>query len=180
MADTDTSEDEILDEDEEKAKSEASQAKSGRGKLILFAVIGLVVASAAGGGAFVYIAANNTVDLEEDAPPVIEALRKIGYVNIEPIFIQVETDKGLLQNVVVELALEVEKGGAEEERINLAMPLLFESYLRALTDRPLPGAADGDVEVTHIKNRIRAVNLRLLGPGAVRDVVMRNIWISEG
>ena len=179
MADTDTSEDEILDEDESAANPEASAKKSGRKKLIFFALLGLLVAGG-GGGAFVFFFGNDTVAEVEDEPPVIEALERIGYINIAPIFVQVKTDTGELQNLVVELALEVEKGGRDEERIKAAMPMLFESYLRALTARPLPGAADGKVEVTHIKNRIRAENLRILGPGAVHDVVMRNIWISEG
>lgn len=179
MADTGISEDEILDDDDEEAKPEASPAKSGRKKLIIFALVGLLFAGGAGGGAFVFYG-NDTSAEEEDAPPVIEDLRRIGYIRIKPIFIQVETDRGELQNVVVELALEVEKDGRDEARIKLIMPRLFEAYLRTLTDRPLAAAADGKTDVTHIKNRIRAVNLEILGPGAVHDVVMRNIWVTEG
>jgi len=179
MADTDISEDEILDEDGEGTEPKAA-AKSGHKKLIIFALLGLLVVGGGAGGAFVFFFGNDTVAEEEDAPPVIEELRHIAYININPIFVQVETDKGVFQNLVVELALEVEKDSRDEERIKLAMPFLYEAYLRTLTARPLPGAADGKVEVTHIKNRIRAENLRILGPGAVHNVVMRNIWISEG
>ncbi len=179
MADTDISDDESLDEGDKEAKQEAAQKKSGHKKLIIFALAGLLVAGGAGGGAFVFLGKDDVAELE-DEPPVIEELKRIGYIRIKPIFIQVETDKGVLQNLVVELALEVEKDSKQEDRIKMAMPLLFESYLRTLTDRPIPGAADGKVEVTHIKNRIRAENLRILGPGAVHDVILLNIWISEG
>lgn len=180
MADTDISENEILGEDGDAASSKASPAKPGRRKLILFALIGILVVGAAAGGGYVFLAGKNKTDAEEDAPPVIEAPRKLAYIDLEPFFIQVKTDKGLLQNIVVTLALEVEKNSDEEERVKQVMPRLYEAYLRTLTDRPLPGAATGEVEVAHIKNRIRAENLRLLGPGAVYDVILRNIWVTEG
>lgn len=180
MADTGISEDEILDEDGEKPVQGPLPGKKGHKKLIIFSLVGLLVAGAAAGGAFVFFLGNDTVAEEEDVPPVIEELRRIGYIKIKPIFVQVETDKGVFQNLVVELALEVEKDSKDEERIKLAMPFLFEAYLRTLTARPIPGAADGKAEVSHIKNRIRAENLRILGPGAVHNVVLSNIWISEG
>lgn len=179
MADTGILDDEILDEDEVGAKPDASPKKSGSKKLIILAVVGLLVVGAAAGGAYVFVFAKDTTEEVEDAPPVIEELQRIGYININPIFVQAETDKGRLQNVVIELALEVEKDSDDAERVRLVMPRLYEAYLRALTDRPLPGAADGKVEVTYIKNRIRAENLEILGPGVVHDVVMRNVWISD-
>jgi flagellar FliL protein len=178
MADTDISGDENLDEDGEGAKPAPPPAKKGNKKLIIFTLAGLLVAGGAGGGAFVFLGKDDVAEAE-DEPPVIEELRRIGYVNIKPIFVQVETDKGELQNLVVELALEVEKGSRDEERIKQAMPFLFEAYLRTLTARPIPGAADGKAEVTHIKNRIRAENLRILGPGAVHNVILRNIWFTK-
>lgn len=178
MADTDISEDENLDEGGEAANPKATPAKKGPKKLIIFALVGLLVAGGAGGGAFVFLGKDDVAEVE-DEPPVIEELRRIGYVRIKPIFVQVETDKGELQNLVVELALEVEKDSRDEERIKQAMPFLFEAYLRTLTARPIPGAADGKAELTHIKNRIRAENLRILGPGAVHNVILRNIWFTE-
>ena len=82
--------------------------------------------------------------------------------------------------MVIALALEVEAESKNALRVEREMPRLYEAYLRTLTDRPLPGAAEGNVEVTHVKNRMNAENLRLLGPGVVYDVVLRNIWITEG
>ncbi len=180
MADTDTSDDEILDEDLDEAASDAAPAKSGKRKLILFALIGLLVVGAAAGGGFVFLAGDDSTVAAEGEPPVIVAPRKLAYIDLEPIFIQVESGKGKFSNVVIELALEVEEGSDDARRVVRAMPRLYEAYLRTLTDRPLPGAADGNLEVTHIKNRIRAENLRLLGPGTVYDVVLRNIWVNEG
>ncbi len=180
MADTDTSEAEILDEDGDQTAADAAPANSGLRKLVLFALIGLFVVGSAAGGAFVFFAGDESTAQTEDEPPVVEVPRNLAYIDLEPIFIQVETANGVLQNVVIALALEVEQGSEDALRVERAMPRLYEAYLRTLTDRPLPGAEDGNVKVTHIKNRIRAENLRLLGPGAVYDVVLRNIWVTEG
>lgn len=174
MADTDISIDEDLDEEVAQPAK-----KSGRGKLVLFALIGLLILGSAAGGSFIFFARDTSVQVE-DEPPVIDAPRELTYLDLEPIFIQVETSRGIFQNVVVALALEVEKGSKDADRVRSDMPRLYEAYLRTLTDRPLPGAADGNVELTAIMNRINAVNLGLLGPGVVYDVVLRNIWITEG
>ena len=178
MADTDTSEDELLDEDGDDTEASNTPTKSGRRKLVLFAAIGLLVIGGAGGGWFVFGPKHSATEAETEVP-VIEAPRKLAYIDLQPFFIQVKTSTGELQNVVVTLALEVEKGSDDHIRVERAMPRLYEAYLRTLTDRPLPGAADGQVEVAHIKNRIRAENLRMFGPGAVYDVVLRNIFITE-
>ncbi len=149
-------------------------------KLIIFSIVGILAAAAAGGW-FVISGGDEDATAEvEDTPPVIEAPRQVAYIDLKPIFIQVETGKGQLQNVVVTLSLEVEEASENARRVEHELPRLYEAYLRALTVRPLPGAADGNVDVTHIKNRIRAENLRLLGPGTVYDVVLRNIWVTEG
>ena len=179
MADSDTSEEEILAGDGDETGEGKKPAKSGRRKLILFALVGLLVVGATGGGAFVFLFKKAIQVADEDEPPVIEAPRRLTYIEVEPIFIQVETGKGVLQNVVVALSLEVEFGNSDATRVKNEMPRLYEAYLRTLTERPLPGAENGNVEVTHIKNRIRAENLRLLGPGVVYDVVLSNIWVTE-
>ncbi|MDH3737672.1 MAG: hypothetical protein OER92_00655 [Alphaproteobacteria bacterium] len=179
MADTDISEEEILDNEDGENADGAKPKKSGRRKLILFGLIGLLVVGATGGGAFLFLGGKKTNLAEEGEPPVIETPVELTYIDVEPIFIQVETGNGELQNVVVALALEVELGNSDAARVKNEMPRLYEAYLRTLTERPLPGADNGDVEVTHIKNRIRAENLRLLGPGVVYDVVLNNMWITE-
>lgn len=184
MADTSISEDDKLNitvDGVRPAETDAEPVKRSGKKLILFSIVGLfVVGGAAAGGFFHFFADSAETPVVADEPPVIETPSQVVYIDLDPIFIHVETDKGLLQNVVLELALEVEKNGAVETRIKQAMPLLYEAYLRTLTERPIPGAAQGDVEVAHVKNRLRAENLRLLGPGTVRDVILRNIWVIEG
>ncbi|MCZ6454438.1 MAG: hypothetical protein O6909_09370, partial [Alphaproteobacteria bacterium] len=117
MADTDTSEDEILDEDADEAASDAASAKSGKRKLILFALIGLLVVGAAAGGWFVFFAGDDSTVAAEGEPPVIVAPRKLAYIDLEPIFIQVESSKGKFSNVVIELALEVEEGSDDARRV---------------------------------------------------------------
>ena len=165
---------------DDEGDEDVAPKKKGRRKLILFALIGLLVLGGAGGGAFVFLSGNDTEVAVEDEPPVIEKPPELAYIDLEPIFIQVKTDNGVLQNLVVELALEVELGNADATRVEYEMPRLYEAYLRSLTDRPLPGADSGDIEPTYIKNRIRAENLRLLGPGVVYDVVLKNMWVTEG
>lgn len=177
MADTNISVDGVRDE---AGGKDVAPKKKGRRKLILFGLIGLLVLGGAGGGAFVFLIGGEGELVAEDEPPVIEKPPELTYIDLEPIFIQVETGNGVLQNVVVELALEVELGNADAARVKAEMPRLYEAYLRTLTDRPLPGADSGDVEPTHIKNRIRAENLRLLGPGVVYDVVLKNMWVTKG
>ncbi len=95
-------------------------------------------------------------------------------------FVHVDLRSGKSSNVVVTLSLEVEEGGEHQVQVERALPRLYEAYLRTLTKEPLPGAEDGKVVVAHIKNRIRAENLRLLGPGVVHDVVLKNIWDAQG
>ena len=149
-------------------------------KLILVPLIGISLIVASAGGWLVFKGGEETTVEVEDTPPVIEKPKQLAYIDLRPLFIQVETGKGELKNVVVTLSLEVEEDSENERRVERELPRLYEAYLRTLSDRPLPGADDGNVEVTHIKNRIRAENLRLLGPGTVYDVVLRNIWITEG
>ncbi len=176
MAGTDISLEGVLDEEDGEAPT---PAKSSRKKLILFALIGLLVIGGGAGASFVFFFGDEPVVEEAELPPPIEKPREIKYINIEPIFVQIESG-GTLQNIVVMLALEVEDGSEHVDRIEQEMPRLYEAYLRTLTVRPLPADANGNVEITHIKNRIRAENLRLLGHGAVYDVVLRDIWITEG
>ena len=180
MADTDTSINLDLDENGNSTAIGGAPVKKGRRKLILIVLASLLVVASAAGGSYVFLVGGAEVVEAEDAPPVIEAPRKIAYIDLEPIFIQVVSSKGVLQNVVIALALEVEAESKNALRVEREMPRLYEAYLRTLTDRPLPGAAEGNVEVTHVKNRMNAENLRLLGPGVVYDVVLRNIWITEG
>ena len=180
MAVTDTSGNkarEDLEADIREMRAHFNSPGAGRGKLIIIAVLGfLVLAGAAGGAWFVFAGGEADTVAEEDLPPVVTAPRKLAYIDLKPIFIPVEFASGAVENVVVSLSLEIEGENTDRERIALALPRLYEAYLRALTDRPLPGAADGKVEVIHIKNRIRAENLRLLGPGVVHDVILNHIW----
>lgn len=154
--------------------------KSGKKKLIIIVATVLLLLGGAGGGWFMFFAGGEEEAVVEDLPPVIEVPPELTYVNVDPIFIQVETKKGVLQNVVVTLALEVERDSDGQEEVKQEMPRLFEAYLKVLTSRPLPGAAEGNVDATHVKNRVRAETLRLLGPGKVYDVVLRGIWVMEG
>ena len=149
-------------------------------KLILFSILGILVVAGAGTGWFLFGTGDEQTVEVEDTPPVIEVPARLAYIDLRPLFIQVKTTDGRLQNVVVTLSLEVEEGSEHERRVERELPRLYEAYLQTLTERPIPGAVDGKVEVIHIKNRIRAENLRLLGPGTVYEVVLRNIWITEG
>ena len=183
MAATDTSDGKTKQDFENDIRDIRAGKSSGQKSRLKVLVIALAAVVLAGGGAgawFVLATPSDPVAAAEDAPPVVEAPRELTYIDLQPIFIQVETDRGELQNVVVTLALELELDSVTFKKVEAAMPRLYEAYLRTLTSRPIPGASDGRVDVTHIKNRIRAENLRLLGAGAVYDVVLRRIWLAEG
>lgn len=151
-----------------------------RKKLIVTIAAGSVVVMIAGAGGAWFVPGSGDVEaVAEVAPaavPVVEMPRALSYVDLKPIFVPVESDAGKVENVVVSLSLEIKGGDKERKRVVQALPRLYEAYLRALTERPLPGAAEGKVEVIHVKNRIRAENLRLLGPGVVHDVILNSIW----
>jgi len=155
----------------------APAAKRKSKKPLLFGLVGVLILGAAGVAAwFVLFAGAEDEVTEVDAPPVIEAPLKVDYITLKPIFVPVKTSSGSVTNVVVSLMLEVEKGSGARTQVESSLPRLYEAYLRALTDRPLPGAETGKVEITHIKNRVRAENLRLLGPGVVHDVIVNSVW----
>ncbi len=183
MADTNTSKSKSKADYEEEIRDMRAGVVPARTiniKLILVPLVGILLIAASAGGWLVFKGDEETTVEVEDTPPVIEKPQQLAYIDLQPIFIQVETGKGELKNVVVTLSLEVEEDSENERRVERELPRLYEAYLRTLSDRPLPGADDGNVEVTHIKNRVRAENLRLLGPGTVYDVVLRNIWVTEG
>lgn len=183
MAATDISDDKTRDEHEQAIRDMRAGRAPGKSKRkkLLFLSLGAVLLLGGGGGAawLLFGADDAAAPVEADAPPVVEAPHRIGYINLKAIFVPIETDAGTATNVVVSLALEVDKEGDNRTKVEAALPRLYEAYLRALTARPLPGAAEGKVEVTAIKNRIRAENLRLLGPGVVYDVIVQRVWDPE-
>ena len=124
MADTNTSIDEVLGEDAVTAESDTSRAKSARRKLfLLFLIVFLVIGAATGAGFVLFVEKDTTLAAEDEAP-VIEAPRETAYIDLKPIFIQIETGRGIIQNVVVSLSLEVEKGSDHQRQVQRALPRL--------------------------------------------------------
>jgi len=189
MADTDTSKAQSRADSEaairamragEGSDGDKPVKKKGKKKLI---VLMLVVLLAAGGGAaYKFILAKDDSALAEvpdPEPEVVEALELV-YIDLDPLFIPFRTSGGERHKIVVVLSLEVGRENNGDKRVWALLPKLRESYVRALTSRPFPGAEEGSIKTVYLKNRIRAENNRILGTGVVNDVLVRDIRVLPG
>lgn len=183
MAVTDTSDADEKSREENLADIAAMRAgrtaggpRSGRPlKLLILAAVLLI----AGAAAWFFLLREPEQAVEEDfVPKVVEEPTRLSYVKLEPMFIPLEAKDGRRMRLIVTLALEIAEDGTREVRVRGILPRLHEAYLRALSSRPLPRTEDGRIEAVHIKNRVRAENLRILGPDVVHDVVVLNAWVK--
>jgi flagellar FliL protein len=188
MADTDTS------KTQSRAESEAAiramragegadgdkPAKKGRKKLFL--VLLVVLLAAGGGAAYKFLLAKDDSTLAEapePEPEVIEPVELV-YIDLDPLFIPFRTSGGQRHKIVVVLSLEVGRKDNGDKCVWALLLRLRESYVRALTSRPFPGAEEGSIKTIYLKNRIRAENNRILGTGVVSDVLVRDIRVLPG
>lgn len=109
-----------------------------------------------------------------------QAALELIYIDLDPLFVPFETMEGEHHKIVLILSLEVDRANSTDKRVRSLMPRLRESYVRSLTSRPFPGTEDGTIETVYLKNRIRAENNRILGVGAVNDVLVRDIRVVSG
>jgi flagellar FliL protein len=188
MADTGTSKDKSRKEHEDDIRSmraggQASEEKPKKSKKKLIVMLLLVLLLAGGGGAgYKFFLAKPDSDMAEAAepePPKEEPVELI-YIELDPLFVPFETAEGENHKIVLILSLEVNRANSTDKRVRSLLPRLRESYVRSLTSRPFPGTEDGTIETVYLKNRIRAENNRILGIGAVSDVLVRDIRIVSG
>ena len=192
MADTDTSQKAL------RAKHEASiramrsgtvndaspRKKGGSKKLLLIALLAVLLGG--GGAAYKLVLAKEpsshaAVPLPEPEPEPEEAGPvEFAYLDLDPLFIPFQTEKGARHKIVVMLSLEVPLEREEDRYVRSLLPRLREAYVRALTSRPFPGTADGSIETVYLKNRMRAANIKVLGIGIVNDVLVRDIRVLPG
>ncbi|MBT4906294.1 MAG: hypothetical protein HOK98_16300 [Rhodospirillaceae bacterium] len=188
MADTDTSGNTSRAESEAAIRAmragggneEPTKPKKGKKKLVL--VMLLVVLLGGGGAAYKLVLAKEPS--EHAAVPVPEHEETVPdelyYIDLDPLFIPFQTEKGARHKIVVMLSLEVGRKRQEDKLVRSLMPRLREAYVRSLTSRPFPGTGDGSIETVYLKNRIRSENIRVLGIGVVNDVLVRDIRVLPG
>ncbi|MBT3808134.1 MAG: hypothetical protein HOL07_02495 [Rhodospirillaceae bacterium] len=188
MADTDTSGKASRAENEAairamragRSTDTSTSPKKSKKKLLVILLLAVLVGG--GGAAFKLLIAKDpstVVEVPVPEPEVVEPV-ELTYIDLAPLFIPFQTEKGARHKIVVMLSLEVGRARNEDKLVRSLMPRLRESYVRALTSRPFPGVEDGSIETVYLKNRIRAENIRLLGLGVVNDVLVRDIRVLPG
>lgn len=155
--------------------------KKSKKKLILLILLVLLLAGGGGAGYKFFLAkpVDDMAAAEEPEPPKEEPVELV-YIDLAPLFVPFDTAEGEHHKIVLILSLEVNRADSTDKRVRSLMPRLRESYVRTLTSRPFPGTEDGTIETVYLKNRIRAENNRILGVGAVSDVLVRDIRVVSG
>jgi flagellar basal body-associated protein FliL len=102
------------------------------------------------------------------------------YIPTEPVHIAFVQRDGVRRRLIVFLTLEVEQRGRNASRVHQALPKLQEAFWRNLNAEPLPGAETGAIELTAVKERIRAESEKVLGPDVVTDVLIRDARLVRG
>lgn len=187
MADTDTSEKTSRADGEAAIRAmrdgsaeDAAPRKSGKKKLILFAMLAILLCG--GGAAYKLLLIKEPSQVAEVPVPEPEIIEPVDlyYLDLDPLFIPFLTEKGARHKIVVMLSLEIPREREEDRLVRSLLPRLREAYVRALTSRPFPGTEDGSIETVYLKNRIRAENIKVLGIGIVNDVLVRDIRVLPG
>jgi len=176
MADTSTSDDKPRKEVEDDIRSmraggqpSEKKPKKSKKKLILMLLLVLLLAGGGGAGYKFFLAKpdSDMAEASEPEPPKEEPV-ELMYIDLDPLFVPFETAEGDNHKIFLILSLEVNRADSTDKRV------------RSLTSRPFPGTEDGTIETVYLKNRIRAENNRILGIGAVSDVLVRDIRVVPG
>ena len=141
--------------------------------------LSLAVLVLAGGGAGGWIVVNSGAS-DGDYRPILaerQPPRDASYVRMAPLHIPIEMANGKRRRLVIVIWLEVDAAKDHYQRVYDVLPRLRQAFVRALTERPLPGADTGQPELVHVKNRIRAASVRMLGPRVVHDVLVQDVHI---
>lgn len=162
------------------AGDEPPKPKKSKKKLVMIVLLAVLV----GGGGAAYKLVLAKEPSEHAAVPVPEPEEtgpgELYYIDLDPLFIPFQMEKGARHKIVVMLSLEVGRKRQEDKLVRSLMPRLREAYVRTLTSRPFPGTDDGSIETVYLKNRIRSENIRVLGIGVVNDVLVRDIRVLPG
>lgn len=159
------------------------KGKRSKKKLVVILAAVLLLGGGGAGAWFTVLAPEPPVETAE--PQEVEPEPRKGpeqptYVNLDPLFVPYRGANGYQHRIALMLALEVDRATGADATVKSQIPRIREAYLMALTDRPLPGTSDGSIEIVYVKNRLRAENLRLLGPGVINDVLIRDIQVVSG
>jgi flagellar basal body-associated protein FliL len=151
--------------------------RKGFTKIILL-VAALLVLGAGGAGAWLFLLQPSEEAVAEVAAAPTDFPKT--YIPTDPVFVSYVQQNGRRRQLVVFLTLEVTMHDSNVADVRKALPRLQEAFWRTLNSDALPGASDGAVELTAIKERVHAEADRLLGPHVVHDVLIRNVRQVSG
>jgi len=97
------------------------------------------------------------------------------FVRMEPLHIPFYLKDGDRRRLVINARLEVDGTRQQDSAVYALMPRLREAFVRALSERPIPGSSEGDPQIVHINNRMRAAAIDIVGTGVVADVLVQDI-----
>ncbi|WP_142846888.1 hypothetical protein [Telmatospirillum sp. J64-1] len=150
-------------------------------KTIIMSVLALValIAAAVGGMAYMGITPfenilNAQSGSEEKPPPAAPPPPQSAFIDLEPFLVPIIRDGELLGQVFLVMQLEVDP--AYRSRVTEAMPRLRDGFLRdfhAFLPAHLQYYPQPDENA--VKYRLNIIGNRIVGEGAVRDVVFREV-----
>jgi len=159
------------------APDDPSRRKRRRRRLFLIGGAALALLATAGAAGAAFGLKEEVVGPPPPPPLAVEAesVADPVFVRMDPLHIPFYLGNGDRRRLAVTARLEVDATRRNDEAVYALMPRLREAFVRALSERPLPGAAAGKPELVHIKNRMRAAAIDIVGAGIVADVLVQDI-----
>lgn len=156
---------------------DAARRRRRRRRVLLIGGATLAVLATAGAAGAAFGLKEEVVGPPPPPPLAVEAvpLADPVFVRMDPLHIAFYIGNGDRRRLAVTARLEVDAAKRNDEAVYALMPRLREAFVRALSERPLPGAAAGKPELVHIKNRMRAAAIEIVGAGVVADVLVQDI-----
>lgn len=107
----------------------------------------------------------------EPPPPVPEPV----FYSMDPLLVPVIRDGELRRNIYIAFRLQVSSG--QEEKAEFHLPQLRDVYLRALYDIiPKQLETRTTLDLRKVKNRLKVITERVVGPGVVEDVIVVSVF----
>ncbi|MGE0253879.1 MAG: hypothetical protein AB7N54_15715 [Alphaproteobacteria bacterium] len=149
----------------------------GRKRLVLFGGAGLLLLAGLGAAGAAFGLKEEVVGPAPPPPLTVEALpvAEPVFVRMDPLHVAFYVGNGDRRRLAISARLEVDGARHDDSFVYAFMPRLREAFMRALTDRPIPGADDGKPDLVHIKNRMRAAAIDVVGAGVVADVLVQEL-----
>lgn len=148
-----------------------------RRRLVLFGGVALVLVASVGAAGAAFGLKEEVVGPAPPPPLTVEALpvAEPVFVRMDPLHVAFYVGNGDRRRLAISARLEVDGARHDDSFVYAFMPRLREAFMRALTERPIPGAEEGKPELVHIKNRMRAAAIDVVGAGVVADVLVQEL-----